>query len=133
MMNLDDEYSQGILLHLFLDYYWDTKVVGKYISSYRGSNWFRDYRQEISLTGAWLYHHVTWSRAVWAEMLTCPDSAYANAPELAREDVVLLINTSFIWHQENNIGPSSVFTPDFVEEFTDIVATEYEKWLTTLN
>lgn len=128
-MDLRDDFSKGILLHLFLDFYWDTYPMHNYIENYDGDNWLLAYRHETALAGAWLFHHTKWSKKLWDEMLACPKLAYEKGHGVAKENVADFVERNFKWLVENNIGPSSVFTPDFIEEFTDKVAVDFKNWL----
>ena len=131
-LNLEDELSEGILLHLFLDYLWDSSPMHNYIKNFTGDSWFIAYRQEIALAGAWLYHHVNWSKRVWDEMISFPTSGYEKAPSISKENVPDFIARNSKWHYENNIGPSPAFPPDFVEEFTDKAVIEFKKWIESM-
>jgi hypothetical protein len=128
-MNLSDDFSKGILLHLFLDYYWDSYPIRNFIENCKDGNWFPAYRHEIALAGGWLFHHTQWGKTVWDEMAACPMLEYKSVYEIANKDVVDLISRNRKWHIENNIGPSSAFTPDFIEEFTSEVAVNFNNWL----
>jgi hypothetical protein len=123
-MNLSDDFSKGILIHLLLDYYWDSYPMHYFIENYKEGNWFPNYRHEIALAGGWLFHHTEWSKTVWDEMIT-----YDNIHGIVKEDVVDFIKRNRKWHIENNIGPSSAFTPDFIEEFTSKVAVDLKSWI----
>lgn len=129
MMNLSDELNQGILLHLYLDYYWDSSPMRNYIENYKEGNWFLPYRNEIALAGAWLFHHTHWGENLWDEMLVCPASIYENGYGVVNENVKDFISRNSKWHRENNIGPSSAFTPAFIEEFTSKVAIDFKTWI----
>jgi hypothetical protein len=128
-IDLSNELNHGILLHLFLDCRWDASPMHNFIENYKGDSWFKVHRQETALAGSWLFHHTSWSRRVWEEMLTCPMSVYENAPGVIKENVDDFLRRNCKWHLENNIGPSTVFTPDFVEEFTSDTVVEFRKWL----
>lgn len=128
-IDLQDEFSKGILLHLFLDYYWDSYSLRTYIQNYKGDNWFPAYRHEIALAGIWLYHHKEWSGKIWKEMMECPNMVCGNVHEIVKGDISDFVIRNGMWHTENNIGPSEVFTPDYVETFTDKVSDGFARWL----
>ncbi|HEY5584921.1 MAG TPA: hypothetical protein VIK78_10570 [Ruminiclostridium sp.] len=128
-MNLCDDFSKGILLHLYLDYYWDSYPMRNFIENYKEGNWFPIYRNETALAGGWLFHHTQWSKTVWDEMIAYPILEHENSHGIVKENVADFINRNNKWHVENNIGPSSVFTPDFIEEFTSKVAIDFKNWL----
>jgi hypothetical protein len=128
-MDLKHEINQGILLHLFLDFYWDSDPMSNFKKGYENNDWFKPYRNEIALAGAWLYHNTPWSKVMWQYMIECPEDVYENIPGTHKEEVIDFLIRNGKWHSENNIGPSTVFTPSFVEEFTDKVVLEFKEWL----
>ena len=128
-MNLHDDFDLGILLHLFVDYKWDTNPREKFIKGYEGYTWFHPYRHEIALSGVWLYNHTEWSKRVWEEMMSCPLELFENSHGYEKEDIAEFISHNYKWHEENDIGPSSFFTPDLIEVFTSEVALEFGNWL----
>jgi hypothetical protein len=130
-IDLNDDYAKGVLLHLFLDYYWDSYPMRDFIDNFKDVNWFTNYRHEIALAGDWLFHHTEWSRKVWNEMIEYPLSEYSEVHGIIKEDVADLIIRNYKWHIENNIGPSSAFTPEFIDEFSDKVAIDFKSWLNT--
>jgi len=131
-LNLYDDFSKGILLHLFLDYYWDSYPMHNFIETYKEGNWFPAYRHEIALAGCWLFHHTRWSKTVWDQMIAYPMLKYENVNGIVKGDITDFVKRNARWHAENKIGPSSVFTPDFIEEFTSKVAVDFKNWLKTV-
>ncbi len=128
-MDLNDDFNKGILLHLYLDYYWDSYPMHNFIENYKEGNWFPAYRHEIALAGIWLFKHTNWSKTVWNQMVECPIKVYDNVYGIVKGDISDFIIRNRDWHIENDFGPSAVFTPDFVEEFTSQVAINFKKWL----
>lgn len=128
-VNLHDDMSRGIILHLYLDYKWDIFSLKRYIEEYGGEDWLLPYRNEISLASAWYYHHTEWSKGVWNDMTACPVFLCDNNLGYNNEAIISYIDRNYKWHDENNIGPSSVFTPDFIDGFTDKVVKEFRNWL----
>jgi hypothetical protein len=131
-IDLQDDFSRGLLMHLFLDYCWDSYPMSNFIKSYTNGNWFPAYRHEIALAGCWLFHHSVWGKSIWNQMIAWPMPQYNNVNGIVRGDMTDFIKRNAMWHAENNIGPSSVFTPDFVEDFTTKVAVDFRKWLQTI-
>jgi len=123
--DISSDFSKGVILHLFLDYYWDINPRDTFIKNYTGEDWFPAYRNEIALSSAWLYHNKSWSTAVWDEMAAYPVEKYDDVHRLVRKDVFDLIQWNRDWHIGNNIGPSIAFSPEFIEEFTDRVASDF--------
>jgi hypothetical protein len=129
--DLHDDLSRGIILHLYLDYKWDISSFKRYFEEHRDDdNWLLNYRNEISLASAWYYHHLEWSRQVWDDMMECTEFICDKNFGYSSKDITDYIHRVYKWHDENNIGPSSVYDPDFIEEFTDKAMTDFRNWLT---
>ena len=111
-----------------IKFFYNRKILSEPMR-YKEDDWFPIYRHEIALAGGWLFHHTEWSKKIWGEMVDCPASEYQNVRGILKEDVAYFINRNSKWHVENNIGPSDVFTPKFIEEFTSQVAINFKRWL----
>lgn len=128
-VDMHSDFSMGVVLHLFLDYYWDIGPKDSFVEAYKDGNWFQPYRHELALSSAWLYHHTDWSREVWERIANYPQDKYDDVHELVKEDIHDLIQRNKIWHEENQIGPSCVFTPEMIETITSKVASDFSDWL----
>jgi hypothetical protein len=127
-LDLSDAFSNGVLLHLFLDWKWDIGPFEKFKAEREGTDWFKDYRHELSLSGIWLYHRLPWSKALWKDMAETDPSRFGKLDYVTREDIGRYIRRNYHWHEENDCGPSSVFTPEFVNSFTDKTALNFIEW-----
>jgi len=124
----DSPFEEGVLLHLFLDWRWDNKAYKNYSVTHDEENWFYTYRHEIALAGAYIYHNCDWSREVWQGMLECPESMYGKTPGVCDREVTEFLKRNYRWHEENNIGPSEAYSPEFVEDFTNRTVVEFFNW-----
>jgi len=125
--NTSGDFAEGLLLHLYVDWKWDTTIMQKYINE-TGQGWFAQYRNELSLAASYLFHHTDWAKKILGDMDTLDTACYGNTPGVSVTDVKNWVSRGNKWHNENNIGPSSVFTPDLVENFASLVAEEYNIW-----
>lgn len=126
-------FDEGVLLHLFLDWCWDNKAYSIFANTHQEENWFFSYRHEIALAGAYIYHNSDWCENVWQKMLSCPCEMYGIAPGVCGGEVAAFLKRNYKWHKENNIGPSEVYPPMFVEEFTSRAAEDYGNWRNGVN
>lgn len=117
-LKLNDLYNEGKLLHLFTDYHWDITAFANYYRDDKSDYAFRNYRNEISIAGAWLYHTKEWSRDIWEMM--------ANHDLTADERI--FINRNYKWHDSNYLGIPTYYTPDFIEKFTNEIKCKYLNW-----
>ena len=58
------DFAEGVLLHLYCDWKWDTGIRQKYIGE-TGDDWFVLYRNELSLAGSYAFHHTEWAKRLW--------------------------------------------------------------------
>lgn len=122
---LNHSFEEGVLLHLYLDWWWDRQVFNRFTETYTGDDWFQTYRHEIAVASSWLFHNTDWSKPVWDSILNCSSEKYGNTPGVKADDLTAFLNRNYKWHSENNIGSSDIYTPDFIDEFTDMVSSEY--------
>ena len=127
-LDINDAFSHGVLLHLFLDWKWDIGPFAKFKAEREGTDWFKAYRHELSLSGIWLYRRKPWSNVIWKNMAETDPSCFGHLDYISREDISRYIRRNYVWHEESNFGPSSVFTHEFVESFTDKAAPDFAEW-----
>lgn len=124
-LDLENPYLKGIVLHLYLDFLWDETPMRIHKEQYTGENWVADYRGEIALTSACLYHRLPWSQDLWKEMEKCPQSKYASHPDYPAYLISDLIHRNGIFHRETFCQPSAVFPPDFSQRFAEDAARSF--------
>lgn len=123
-----DSYGEGVLLHLYLDWLWDDQAYRVFSKQHHEDGWFLTYRNEIAKAGSYIYHHYGWSKKAFLKMLSCPVELYGQTPGASEAEVSDMIKRNYLWHNDNNIGPSDFFSPDFVEDFANRAADEYRVW-----
>jgi len=129
-LDCKNDFNLGLLLHLYLDYRWDSGPQHQYISQYQGPDWFPEYRREIALASAWAFHHLDWSEKIWQSMAALPEAQYDLNADFPKEAIARLIQRNHNWHQENPIGPSPAFSHAFNEHFAGLTAQDFRTWLT---
>ena len=123
--------SEGVLLHLYFDWRWDTTLRQTFIDAI-GDEWFVPYRHEIALSSSYAFHHTDWAIPMWDAVSTVSPRDYGRTPGATPEEVRDLILRNYTWHRENHLGPSDYFTPERIESCTDEVAREYTAWRRTI-
>jgi len=127
-----NDYLKGILLHLFVDWKWDTTLMTDFAQQ-EGEGWHAEYFSEISLMAAYAYHHISWSSDLWAKMETCDDYSFVPTEYLTKEAIKRRIAEQHKWSMENDIGPSVAFPPELVDKFVNGSANEFRKWYSALS
>lgn len=124
----ENSFSEGILSHLYLDWLWDNQAYSEYAKNHKGNDWFYCYRDEIAKAGSFVFRNYSWSDEVFLRMVDCPIKLYGTTPGTTSQIVFEMIKRNYLWNKDRNIGPSYVFTPEYVEEFTSNAAKSYKKW-----
>ena len=123
-----DDFSEGVLLHLFVDWKWETDFMQNYIGDMNTHEGFITYRNEMSLVSSYAFHNTHWAKQLWAEMDLFDVNNYGNTPGASAFDVKKYLADRYKWHNESITEPSNVFTPNSIEEFASACAEQYSKW-----
>ena len=121
-----DCFAEGSLLHLYVDYKWDTAMRDPFIAKH-GENWYPPYKTEIVNSSCYARHNTPDGARLWEKLLSCKPEDYGNIPGATGEELRAFIERNKRWYDENKTPPSAVFTPEIVECFTDEAAREYLK------
>lgn len=121
-----DDFADGVLLHLFLDWRWD--ILARKNVKVTGDGWFSKYREELSLAGSYAFHHTDWAEDIWEAMSLCDVSLYGEIPGAGSEELSEFIIRNKTWHLNNKTGQSEAFTQEFIDIFIDETADEYNNW-----
>ena len=122
-----DDFAEGVLLHLYVDWRWDIVARDEFIKTVEG-DWFTKYRKEIGLTSSYSYHHTEWAKEMWEQMELVNPAEYGHIPGAAPEELKDFIGRTVKWLNDNKTEASDVFTPEFIDEFVDKIADEYTQW-----
>lgn len=123
----EGEFAEGVLLHLYFDWKWDTIVRQNFINQI-GNDWFKPYRNELALASSYAFHQTHWARPLWDEMDAIPMQQYGITPGATAEEVREFFCQNHKWHIDNRIGPSLFFSPELIKEFINQTADEFVQW-----
>jgi hypothetical protein len=110
----NERFSEGILLHLFVDWKWDEDLRQQYIRNYGFDDWFLPYRSEIGLLSAQLYHYYGWSKKVWEDMLSCNISKFTKNDVIRSENIIDFIERANNYHIKNPLAQPSFYTVEAI-------------------
>jgi GNAT superfamily N-acetyltransferase len=122
-----DDFAEGVLLHLYMDWRWDTLARDEFIKTVEG-DWFTKYREEIGLTSSYAFHHTEWAKDLWEQMESVETSEYGHIPGATAEELRDFISRNIKWLNGSNTEASTAFTPEFIDGFIDKIADEYTQW-----
>ena len=125
-----DDFAEGVLVHLYTDWLWDTTQLRAYRNQADPGdcNWFKRYQHETKLASSWLYWNEPWAAPLWEAMLAVPPEDYGAFAGIAPEEIHSLMRNGRGWLKENRVGPSGFYTPGMVEEFIKTTAKNYISW-----
>jgi hypothetical protein len=123
----DGDFAEGILMHLYFDWRWDTEVASE-IKKQGGSDWLPRYRKELGLAGSYLFHSTGWAKQLWQEISSVNVQYYGTTPGASAEEVKKFVQERNRWHNENIRTQSTTFPPQMLEDFTTLCAADYIKW-----
>ncbi|MDR3314636.1 MAG: hypothetical protein LBS96_09335 [Oscillospiraceae bacterium] len=130
-----DDFAQAALLHLFVDWKWDTGPLRRFVEA-RGCRlgenhngrppWLDAYHHELGLASAWLHRSAPWAGEVWQKLFACDPATYSPLPGITPEDIFDFITRSHRWLEENrDAPPSTAFPPEMSEAFAVQVSKDY--------
>jgi hypothetical protein len=121
------DFAEGVLLHLFVDYVWDTTILPDYINK-TGKDWFVPYREELSNLSAYAFHTADWADGLWTAMCAIPKEEYGRVDYASDDDLYDFVTRNDKWSRENHSPPSEAFPPELVERFCDEATAKYTEW-----
>lgn len=130
-INKNDLFSEGMLLHLFVDWKWDESLRQQYIGN-SNNDWFQSYRNEIGLLSARLYHDNDWSVKIWEDMLSCNISEFNKIKQISSENIVSALQRVNKYHVENFSAQPLFYSVKAIKEFAEKTATDYQYWINKL-
>jgi hypothetical protein len=123
----ESDFAEGVLLHLFVDYVWDTTILPDYIMK-TGEDWFAPYREELSKLSAYAFHTIDWADELWTAMCAVPKEDYGRVNYATDDDLYDFVTRNDRWSRETHLPPSEAFPPELVERFCDEAAEKYAGW-----
>ncbi len=127
----DDVFSMGVLLHLFLDYKWDSLTSNEFGKVFfpNGVFAFKYYRDEVHKTSSYLYHNTPGAPELWHKLCGCPPEKYDVHPEFHAKDIREYLKVNAEWNEKIKTPPSDVFLPETVSSFIERSAREFKDFL----
>ena len=119
-LKADNNYLKGLLLHLYVDWKWETVYLTGIVPKYH---------EELGLMSAYAFHNTEWAYELLEQMEQWDGCGFVETEFITKENIYSYIQRIRKWHIENKVGPSMVFPPELLEKFVDETANEFNKWL----
>ena len=126
--DMSDDFQKAVLIHLCLDYLWDTSHMKDYIIK-TGEEWFRPYRNELAISASYLYRHTPQSKKIWDDMLLVSPDEYCSCSDYTKDNIRAFLVRNAAWHEDNTLGPSEAFPPAIINTFTQKATQSIRCWL----
>ena len=131
-IDTQNEYLKGVLLHIFVDWKWESLIVPAFIEKI-GEGWHKKmYWDEGDLVEAHGFHSTDWAYELWEQMDLCNTFDYIETHFIRKEDIKTLIRKGRKWMIQNKSEPSSIFTPVMLDNFASDTADSFIKWFADL-
>jgi len=129
-LKADNDYLKGFLLHLYVDWKWNTTYLSDFINKSDGD--WDTYKDEISKVTSYAFHDVKWAYNLYAQMKHWNYYGFVENKFITKDDVKKWIDRSRKWQIENKLESSTAFPPTLIEKFANDTTNEFINWVSTL-
>ena len=128
-LDLSRDFDFGALFHLYLDYLWDNGPQAAHRKSYRGENWFLDYRKELKKAGSRAYLYMEGAEETWKRLKKPDPALFQSALNLPEEEAFAFLEFNCDFHISTRLEESEIFTDETVLRFTRRALRAYRGFL----
>ena len=126
------EYIKGVILHLFVDWKWDTLIIADFIKTH-GENWSPIYGKAMIEATLDAFHNTEWSYELWEQMeLLCDSFDFTETEYILKNDIKSFINNRRKWQMENKALSLSEFSPYMIDKFVNDTANDFNYWISNI-
>jgi len=125
------DYLKGILLHLYVDWKWDSTHMIDFANEIEGS-WHPQYLEELGLMSAYAFHNTEWAYKLLEQMELWDGCGFVETEFITKENIYSYIHRIRKWHIENKLNASTAFSPELIEKFATDTADDFNKWFSDL-
>ncbi len=133
LLDLEDPYELGVLLHLYVDMLWDRGPMAVHKRNYKGNDWFHDYRRQIRLIGTHIYKNVDWSKNIWIAMCEADESKYNSLDVFPAEQIKSYLCFNRDRDRSAETIPSPDFPPELVDRFCEDAVKSFKSYLNRIS
>ena len=125
-LKIDNDYLKGFLLHLYVDWKWNTTVLVDFINKISG-RWYPLYNEENRKIVSYAFHNTEWAYSLYEDLENWDYNGFVRTEFITRESIKEWISNSRKWMIENKLEPSAAFPPEHIERFASDVAKDFIK------
>ena len=126
----NNDYLKGFLLHLYVDWKWNTTYLAEFVSKTKESSqeWYPAYDLENRKMTSYAYYSTEWASDLFEQMENWDCSGFAETEFITEEIAKDWILSVKKWLADNILEPSTAFTPDLLEKFATDTAIDFARW-----
>ena len=130
----DNPFHEGYFVHLICDMWWYEDIDKLVESNPCKQGWYDNLKNEYRTAGVWIRRNMPWGDDIFNRMSLCSDNFESPMPDPTNEEIVnykngLLSPSRRIKDNEVEGEPSAVFTPEFLESYSNSIAKKYKSWV----
>ena len=129
-LKADNDYLKGFLLHLYVDWKWNTTYLTDFASKNEGNSqaWYSAYDMENRKMTSFAFYDTEWAFELYEQMGNWDYIGFVDTEFITREVSKKWILSSKKWLYDNRLEPSAVFPPKLIEKFANDTADDFIKW-----
>jgi len=131
-VNSQNEYLKGIILHLFVDWKWDTTILPQFVEKH-GDNWKQKYDEETLLVAIYAFRSNEWICEILKQMEVWDTSGYVETDYITAKEIGYFVKG---WRKGLQSSKqreiSTEFSPPVIERFMNDTIQEFKEWYSSL-
>jgi len=130
-LKADNDYLKGFLLHIYVDWKWNTTHVAEFAGKNEGGRqgWYSAYDAENRKMTSYAFYNTEWAFDLFKQMENWDYAGFADTEFITKEISKEWVSSSIKWLSDNKLEPSAAFPPELIEKFADDTADGFIKWL----
>jgi len=126
-LKADNNYLKGFLLHLYVDWKWNTTILPDFISKIDG-RWYPAYHEENCKIVSYAFYNTEWAYDLYEQLENWDCAGFVETEFITKENIKERILSAKKWLSENKLEPSEAFPPELIEKFANDTADSFIKW-----
>jgi len=126
-VNATNDYLKGFLLHLYVDWKWNTTHLADFTNK-TGGKWYPLYNIEKSKMTSFAFYNTEWAYSLYEQLGKWNYAEFVETEFIKKENIAEYIARNIKWFHENNLEESSAFPQALIEKFASNTASDFIKW-----
>ena len=128
-LKADNDYLKGFLLHLYVDWKWNTTHLADFASKRSCiQSWYPAYDLENRKMTSYAFYNTEWAFELYGQMKNWDYTGFVDTEFITKEIAMGWIVSTEKWLSDNKLRPSEAFPPELIEKFANDTAEDFIKW-----